>query len=597
MARNTIATAYVQVRPSMRGVASEVRNTYSPAGASAGSLFGGKFVGALKSAIGVAAIGKIISDSLVAGAELEQSLGGVETLYKDHAELVIQNAQAAYKTAGMSANDYMQNVTSFSAALLNGLGGDTQKAAEIADMALQDISDNANKFGTDLERITDAYQGFAKGQYQLLDNLKIGYGGTKTEMQRLLKDAQAITGVKYDINNLADVYSAIHEIQKKLDVTGTTAKEASETISGSWASLKASFKNVLSYLALGMDVEPALKAMVDTSVVFLGKNLLPAIWNIISALPSSAVTLLKAIIPANIKDLSVELVSKLSLFLLSELPRMMEDGGAMLDGLVAGFYENFPHVMQVTGLLLSSIFYSISESMPKLAANGAQLVSKLAAGFASNAPAMFSAIADLMSRLVAGVLANAPQMLASGITLIAELAVGLLSGAVNILISIPQILEMMTDNFLSYDWCSIGQNITKGIAQGIKDGAAVIIKAAGEAALEAFKKSKEALGINSPSKLFRNKIGRAIPKGMALGVKDGEADVQSAMYELASVTENSMTANLRYSAAPIASEKKNAGVNFTVHIYAAENQNANDIVDAMMIRINEEVMRKEAVFA
>ena len=274
-----LAKAYVQIVPSARGMKSGLTNIVNgempSGGKSAGSLFGSNLVSTIKSVITTAAIGKALSSTIMAGADLQQSLGGIETLFKDSAATVIANAEQAYKTAGMSANGYMEQVTSFSASLLQSLGGDTAKAAEVADMALTDMSDNANKFGTDMERITDAYQGFAKQNYTMLDNLKLGYGGTKTEMERLLKDAQALTGVKYDINNLSDVYNAIHVIQDELGVTGTTALEASETLTGSFNAMKASFTNVLGNLTLGRDIKPSLNALAQTTVTFLKGNLAP----------------------------------------------------------------------------------------------------------------------------------------------------------------------------------------------------------------------------------------------------------------------------------------------------------------------------------
>ena len=188
----------------------------------------------------------LVTASVNARGEIEQQIGGVETLFKNNADKVIKNAKNAYKTAGMSATEYMQTVTSFSASLLQSLGNNTSKAADVADMALTDMSDNANKFGTSMEAIQNAYQGFAKQNYTMLDNLKLGYGGTKTEMERLLKDAQKISGVKYDISNLSDVYNAIHIIQNELGVTGTTAKEASSTLQGSISSVKAAWNNFLS---------------------------------------------------------------------------------------------------------------------------------------------------------------------------------------------------------------------------------------------------------------------------------------------------------------------------------------------------------------
>ena len=230
-------------------------------------------------------------------ADLEQNIGGVETLFKNSSQKVIDNANKAYKTAGMSANNYMSTVTGFSASLLQSLSGDTEKAADVADMALIDMADNANKMGTSMESIQFAYQGFAKQNYTMLDNLKLGYGGTKEEMQRLLEDAQKITGVKYDITNLNDVFQAIHVIQGELGITGTTAKEAEETISGSVASMKAAWDNFLNGSgSLDEFIETAKIAF--NNIVEAAKKILPRIWNeVIDALPEELVTTLKILTP------------------------------------------------------------------------------------------------------------------------------------------------------------------------------------------------------------------------------------------------------------------------------------------------------------
>lgn len=217
-------------------------------------------------------------------AQYEQLVGGVETLFKDSAKTVQKYAANAYKTAGMSANQYMETVTSFSASLLQSLSGDTEKAAEVADMALTDMADNANKMGTAMESIEAAYQGFSKGQYQLLDNLKLGYGGTKTEMERLLKDAQKISGVKYDIDNLNDVYQAIHVIQTELGITGTTAKEAASTISGSIASMKSAWENFTTGLAdENANVEELTQNLINSVGVVAG-NLMPVIGEVLKTI-------------------------------------------------------------------------------------------------------------------------------------------------------------------------------------------------------------------------------------------------------------------------------------------------------------------------
>ena len=238
----------------------------------------------LKKVIVAAGIGKAFKATLDEGAALQQSLGGIETLFKGSADKVKGYANEAYKTTGLSANAYMENVTGFSASLLQSLGGDTNKAAETANMAMIDMSDNANKMGTSMESIQMAYQGFAKQNYTMLDNLKLGYGGTKQEMQRLLADAEKLTGVKYDINNLSDVYNAIHAIQENLDITGTTAKEAASTFTGSFQAMKASAQNVLGKLALGENILPSLNALLETTSTFLFNNFLPMVGNIFSGL-------------------------------------------------------------------------------------------------------------------------------------------------------------------------------------------------------------------------------------------------------------------------------------------------------------------------
>lgn len=285
-----LGKAYVQIIPSAKGISGmiqkEMGGEVASAGISAGESLGSKMMGAVSGIIAAAGIGKAIGASINEGAALQQSLGGVETLFKDSADKVKGFANEAYKTTGLSANAYMENVTGFSASLLQSLGGDTDKAAETANMAMIDMSDNANKMGTSMESIQLAYQGFAKQNYTMLDNLKLGYGGTKQEMQRLLSDAEKLTGVKYDMNNLSDVYSAIHAIQENLDITGTTAREAATTFTGSFESMKAAAQNVLGKLSLGEDIQPALQALMETTSTFLFGNLIPMIGNILKQIPN-----------------------------------------------------------------------------------------------------------------------------------------------------------------------------------------------------------------------------------------------------------------------------------------------------------------------
>lgn len=296
-----LGQAYVQIMPSAKGIQGSITKQLAPeassAGTSAGETIGGNIVKSLTGIIVAAGIGKLVGDaiksSISEGAKLQQSLGGIETLFKENANTVKKYADEAYRTTGLSANAYMENVTGFSASLLQSLGGDTAKAAKIANMAMIDMADNSNKMGTSMESIQYAYQGFAKQNYTMLDNLKLGYGGTKEEMKRLLQDAEKLTGKKYDMSNLSDVYQAIHAVQKEIGITGTTAKEAEHTFSGSLNAMKASASNLLGKLALGEDIQPALKSLGKTTYTFVVDNFIPMLKNILSGIPEIFSTLIQ----------------------------------------------------------------------------------------------------------------------------------------------------------------------------------------------------------------------------------------------------------------------------------------------------------------
>ncbi|MCI7254707.1 MAG: hypothetical protein MR483_05420 [Bacteroidales bacterium] len=308
MAEGTeLGKAYVQIIPSAKGISGKIKEALGDApaqtGESAGQSLGSRLVSTFKKVIAAAGIGAAISKAVTEGAALEQSIGGVETLFKDSADTIKQYAAVAYKTAGVSANDYMEQVTSFSATLLQGLGGDTAAAAKYANQAIIQMSDNANKMGTEMSAIQYAYQGFAKDHYTMLDNLKLGYGGTQAEMARLINDSGVLgDSVKVTADTVKDVpfnsiIDAIQVIQDNLGLTGTTAKEAATTISGSMASVKAAFSNVLAELTLGQDIQPALNGLADTVTTFFVDNLLPAVWNILSSLPGALTTFAQGLGP------------------------------------------------------------------------------------------------------------------------------------------------------------------------------------------------------------------------------------------------------------------------------------------------------------
>lgn len=357
-----LGQAYVQIMPSARGIQGSIQNQLngeaSAAGDNAGSLLGGNLVAKLAGIIAAAKIGQLItkgiSASISEGANLQQSLGGIETLFKGSADQVKQYANEAYKTSGLSANDYMENVTSFSASLLQSLGGDTAKAADVANMAMVDMSDNANKMGTNIGDIQNAYQGFAKQNYTMLDNLKLGYGGTKEEMQRLLDDASKLSGVKYDMSNLNDVYSAIHVVQNELDITGTTAKEAASTFSGSFASMKSSWSNVLGGLSLGQDIKPALNALAETTSTFLFGNLIPMVTNVVKGLPVAIVTFFKAAAPQFLSA-GTDLMNSLGIGISGGASGIFSKIQTVISPIIQGFQTAFSQIPGLFQTIVSAI--------------------------------------------------------------------------------------------------------------------------------------------------------------------------------------------------------------------------------------------------
>ena len=547
-----LAKAYVQIIPSAVGIQGRIQKEIEPEADSAGSSFGGKMVGMIKKVIATAAIGKALSASISEGAALEQSLGGIETLFKDSADKVKANAAKAYQTAGMSANDYMELTTSFSASLLSSLAGDTSKAADVADMAMVDMSDNANKMGTNMEDIKNAYQGFAKQNYTMLDNLKLGYGGTKSEMERLLADAQKISGVEYNIDNLSDVYSAIHVIQGQLDITGTTAKEAATTISGSFNQMKAAAKNVMGEIALGMDVGPALNELANTIITFAVGNLLPAVWNVISALPSAIVTFVTALGPQLFAAVSglipqiasgittgiptlyqsaMQLMDQFNIGIQEQLPILLQNGVDFITNIVNGILQNLPQVITMAGNIITYFANTIISMFPTVLSAGASLLLKLVNGIINNLPQITQAAVTAIVRFVASIGQNLPQILQSGITIIAKLAAGLIRAIPNLVGQIPAIISAIVNAFTSQNWGSIGINIISGIASGLRSAAHMLWDAV-KGVLGGFKENVLAFfGIHSPSRwgMF---VGEMIDTGIANGLTGNTSLISNAAEEL-----------------------------------------------------------------
>ena len=490
-------------------------------------------------------------DALNSYADYEQLIGGVETLFKNSANVVEGYANNAYKTAGLSANEYMETVTSFSASLLQSLNGDTAKVAEVSNMAVTDMADNANKMGTDMASIQNAYQGFAKQNYTMLDNLKLGYGGTKSEMERLLSDAEKVTGIKYDISNLNDVYQAIHIIQGELGITGTTALEASTTIQGSVSAMKSAWQNMLTGIADdNADFDGLINNLVD-SIVVVGENILPRVEKIIDGV--------------------IELIMSSTEILISNLPQIIETGKEMISGLLQGIQEMLPELSSSALLIIQELLTSLIEALPQILQMGISILTELINGISQTLPELVPlaidslltivttlldnidliidagielilALADglmealpnlidkipvIIDKLINAITNNLPKIIEMGIKLTVKLADGLIKAIPQLISKIPQIINSLIKGFANYfsKMGDIGKNLVSGIWEGIKNAKDWMLGKVKQWCGNILDGIKGFFGIHSPSKVFKDEIGT----NLALGVGEGFADTMKSV--------------------------------------------------------------------
>ena len=511
-------------------------------------------VGATAITGAAAAFTGLVVASVNARGELEQQIGGIETLFTNElgsaSDTVIKNANNAYKTAGMSAIDYMSTATSFSASLLQSLGNDTAKAAEVTDMAITDMADNANKMGTSIESIQWAYQGFAKQNYTMLDNLKLGYGGTKEEMERLLADAQKLTGVKYDISNLSDVYEAIHVIQGELGITGTTAAEASDTLQGSFSSMQAAWNNFLSGSGDLSQVVDTASDVVKNIVRIAGEAVPSIIENIGESLPE-------------LLDLGSQIINQLIEGIITYLPTLLESGSQISSNIIQGiltilpqlipvvlqiitqlvtaFLTYLPQIIQVGIQVISQLIIGIAQTLPQLIPQiincillivttlldnidflidaGIQLIFGLIDGIIEAIPILIDKFPEIIQKILQAIINNLPKILSMGIKLLGKLGEGIVKAIPSLIKNIPKVITAVVNEFkkLPSKLGELGKSILEGLWNGIKNVKNWLvekIKGLGDVLIDAI---KSVLGIHSPSTVFRDEVG----KNMALGIGEG----------------------------------------------------------------------------
>lgn len=498
---------------------------------------------------GVAALG---TACINAYADYEQLVGGVETLFKDSADTIQTYADNAYKTAGLSANEYMETVTSFSASLLQSLDGDTEKAAAAADLAITDMADNANKMGTAMESIQYAYQGFAKQNYTMLDNLKLGYGGTKEEMQRLLADAEKLSGVKYDLSSYADIVEAIHVIQTEMGITGTTAKEASTTIQGSVASMKAAWANLMVGMADDTQDFDLLLSNFIESIGTVADNLLPRIGIVIegmgklvaglapeiaSALPTLTNELLPNLVELGVQSISalvqgiqengdslaagaLSIVGTLAEGIAELLPMVADTAASLVVSLADGLTESLPDIIPIAIETISTLVENLTENANTIIDAGIQIILALGEGLIAALPQLIETVPQIVINIANVINDNAPKLVDTALYLITRLAVGLVQAIPTLVANIPKIIEAIVAAFMAFQWLNLGKQLIDGVANGVKKAG----ESMATAAKNAFSKFKSKITGSEVATELKS-IGKYIIDGIVGGIKNSLSNI------------------------------------------------------------------------
>lgn len=523
------------------------------------------------SVAGVAtAFGVMTKNALDSYASLEQNIGGIETLFKDSSQKVIDSAKNAYKTAGLSANAYMETVTSFSASLLQSLENDTEKAADYADRAITDMSDNANKMGTSMEMIQYAYQGFAKQNYTMLDNLKLGYGGTATEMYRLLQDAAKLNEefantAQFSMDskghleaNFADITEAIHIVQTEMGITGTTAKEASETISGSIATAKGAFDNFLngtgspealaeSFVTAGKNVLkglgeivprllqtlPEVKKLIQENLAdsLSGDNVQKMVEsgkNVVMSLINGMLESIPTIIPV-----ALNLIQFIANAITTNVPILLQKGYELLSNLVDGFVKAIPEALPKILDFIQGIGDKLAEAAPVMIQKGFELLQKLVEGIITAVPILIERVPEIISTFANIINDNFPTILMKGVQLLGQLVMGLIQAIPTLIANIPQIISAIVDTLMAFQWVNLGRNIIKFFGDGIDAMKGFVV----EKGMSILNSMKQAL-LNLPSTLAN--IGKSAMQGLGNAISGLVSYVKTAALKIASGIESAI---------------------------------------------------------
>lgn len=531
-----------------------------------------------EAAVALADLGK---QSIQGFAEQEQLIGGVDTLFKKSSAQVQQYANDAYKTAGLSANQYMETVTSFSASLLQSLGGDTAAAAQKADQAITDMSDNANKLGTDMTSIQNAYQGFAKQNYTMLDNLKLGYGGTKQEMERLVAEAAAMTEEQEKLNvavnagdlSFSNIVDAISVVQEHLDIAGTTADEAATTIEGSANAMKSAWSNLITGMSNdNLDLDKLVQNVIDSVNIF-ADNLTTRLQTMLPRFAEGMTQLVNGLVPY--VGPAMEML----------LPALVQGVG----GLVSGIVQALPAAVQAISAVVPMLVEQITILLPQILNAGIDIIAALASGIGENLPALIPAAVDAIITVAEGLVDHVDEIIIAAGSLIAGLTQGLIEALPRLVVRLPEIIGAIVQGLLSGMAAigDVGVQLVRGLFDGISNAASWLYDKLRGWVSDVLGWVKGLFGIHSPSKVFANEIGKFIPPGITLGVEQAMPRAMRDMGEELSAL----------SALPMGGGTTTNMGGVVLNVYGAEGQDVNALADAVMYKLQHAVERREAVFA
>ena len=611
-----LGKAYVQIVPSAEGIQGKIQNVLNKeagtAGDVAGDSIGKKLVAGVTGVVTAAGIGKAVSSAISAGADLQQLEGGAQLMYGEAFDFIEERAKSAFASVQMSQNDYLQQVNGFAVGLKSALGGNAQAAAELADKIVTAEADVVAATGNSQEAVQNAFNGIMKGNFTMLDNLQLGIAPTKEGFQEVIdkvNEWRVSQGQAGDLtmDSLADCQAALVDYVEMQGLAGYAAEEGASTFSGSVASMKGALENLLGDLSLGKDITPALEGLGQTVGNFFFNNLLPMLGNMLAGIPEMLTSAFEFIASEGdmIGATALSIVEGLATGLIENAPALITgfaemvaalaagiasmDWGSVIDSIMAALNSAFPggipQLMQGATQVISGLLGYILQNAPQLLSAGIGLIGQVAAGIGQNIPAVLASAAQMVAQLISTIGQNLPQFLQQGIALLGQLAAGLISGIPKALAAIPQIFSQMSSAFSGIDWGSIGANIVRGIAGGIASAAGALFDSLKNLASNALSAAKNALGIESPSKVFRDEVGKYISLGIGEGIED---------YMPTAQIRDSIAA-LPAAAAPLSGSVSYGGI--TINAYQQPGSDSRAFADEIMNRLINELSTGRAAYA